>query len=224
MLSSPTAKGYGKARATHIQPTSPTGAKAEIKARGKEKGKGSQSQRAFEGRVKGNGTDTKRKIIDNDKPQCSAKDCDRDPGYYKFCAEHWKKGMEDGQILMYDGSIKKIYKDKYGQRDNKSWTNTKKAKKDKDSHHFDTEQMKGLSAIGEHMMSRTKDLIEAHMGSANNNSSPFQILPPTPPQGAPPTLRGFTANSVFQRISDPKDSERDAKKIRFMDALGKHEH
>jgi hypothetical protein len=197
--------------------------KRKGKGKGREKGKGSQTQRAFEGRVKGNGNDSKRKRNENAK-LCSAKDCDRDPGHYKFCAEHWKKGMEDGQIVQYDGTIKKVFKDRYGQRGAKTWQNDKVAKKDKDAHHFDTEQMKGLSAIGEHMMSRTKEMIEAHMGSVNN-SSPFQIMPPpTPPQGPQPSLRGFAANSVFQRISDPKDSERDAKKIRFMDALGKHEH
>ena len=132
--------------------------------------------------------------------------------------------MEDGQIVLKDGSVKKMFKDRFGQSGAKTWNKDKVAKKDKDAHHFDNEQMKGLSAIGEHMMSRTKEMIEAHMGSINS-SSPFQSMPPTPPSGvAPLALKGYAANSVFQRISDPKDAEREAKKNRFMDALGKHEH
>ena len=128
--------------------------------------------------------------------------------------------MEEGQIVRHDGSIKKLERGRYNEH-KKSSSNGDKAFK-KDAHHFDNEQLKGLSAIREHMMARTQDMIEAHMGAANN-SSPFQIMPPAPPQGQPPSLRGFQADSVFRRINSSKDNERDAKKTRFMDELGKHE-
>jgi hypothetical protein len=83
--------------------------------------------------------------------------------------------------------------------------------------------MKGLSAVGQHLMERTNEMIEARMSKTFNDYSAFEAPRPQPPTGAPPT-DPVAYTSVFKRM---QQSERDprpaAKKMRFIDQIGKHD-
>ena len=99
-----------------------------------------------------------------------------------------------------------------------------KDKSKKDSHHFDEEQMRGLSAVGSHLMEQAERLIEAKMGKTINNYDVFDQQPPQAPVGTPPnTHAAYT--SVFRRMQtqSERDPRPDAKRRRFMDQLGKYE-
>jgi hypothetical protein len=206
--------------------------KGDSKGKGKGKGKGEKGKgkgskgRAYEatttdGRSKGKGgrNNDYQKIDNTPKPQkgiCWAKRCGGNSGTYKFCSECFKQGMERGHITCYNGYRQELDGETRASRhDGKS------------SHHFDKEQMRGLSAVGKHLMDRAEEMIEARMadfGQGTNNMSAFQAQYPSPPAGPPPNpsqMRGYSG-TVFKRLGTAAP-EKESKRVKFMDELGKYE-
>jgi hypothetical protein len=189
--------------------------KGTAKGKGKGKGKGPQGRafQAAKGKGKGKG-----KYPNDISTQCKAKGCQQHPGGHKYCTECFRKGLELGHVICKDGS-KQIL-----ERWNKS-SGTGKGNQEKskaDSHNFDKEQLRGLSAVGQHLMERTEELIEARLAQSSSyptmNISAFGAQPQPPSGPPPPAQRGYS--SVFKRMSPDGRSGDSAKKMRFMDKIG----
>jgi hypothetical protein len=134
--------------------------------------------------------------------------------------------LEEGSILCQNGQKEIV------ERYNK-WSSKGNLDKSKDdSHNFDKEQLRGLSPVGEHLMERTQEMIEARMAQSGSYGefSAFGAPQPQPPAGAPPLLalwapsvqmRGYSG--VFKRIGEGAKPAGAAKKMRFMDKIGHYE-
>ncbi len=102
-------------------------------------------------------------------------------------------------------------------------TFTKKQKEaKKGSLHFDQEQLKGLSAMGQHLMDRTSDMIKAKMAKGFYSNDSISAFEPKPPTGVP-SMEIKAYQSVFKRLDFAKDAAPAAKKSRFIVQIGKHE-
>ena len=104
---------------------------------------------------------------------CDAEGCDAKSEWYKFCYECHQKGIEQGFLVCTDG-----YKQTIRRRNSK--TKDKTEVKEADNYGFNSKQIEGLSALGQHLAAQIQD--NANLGGVQAHQvDPFKA--PTMTQG-----------------------------------------
>ena len=131
--------------------------------------------------------------------------------------------MDQGFIKCFNNYDQTIERGGRSSREGEPYSSTKRRREDKkESLHFDQEQLKGLSAMGQHLMDRTSDMIEAKMAKGFYSNDSLSAFEPKPPTGVPPVeIKAY--KGVFKRLDLAKDAAPAAKKSRFINQIGKHE-
>ena len=144
-----------------------------------------------------------------------SKDCSQKTGSrFKFCIEHWKKGLEDGSITAYDGQqyiVHKSTKDEDGKKDKHS------SDKTNNTFGFTQANLRGMAAMTEHVSDHLTKIIDERLQTKNAyHAEPFAHAPAEDAQDNQST-------GVFDRIGGGKVVEaRQAKKqksVNFIERL-----
>jgi hypothetical protein len=130
---------------------------------------------------------------------CDAEGCDAKSEWYKFCYECHQKGIEQGFLVCTDG-----YKQTIRRRNSK--TKDKTEVKEAHNYGFNSKQIEGLSALGQHLAAQIQD--SANLGGVQAHQvDPFK---------APTMTQGLSDGQLlFKRVGEVQQA--DAKRAKYKD-------